>query len=197
MSTARYVVAVLVWVMLPPAVIYWLMLHPFVDFWRRRGKVVTFWSIGIVFVGLMVLLYGLRELVLVQEYGTHWVLWLAAATSYVISIAIEARCRKHLKWKTLAGVPEVEADQSERKLLDQGIYGRVRHPRYVAVMIAMLAMALFANYLAIWLLLGFTIASLYAVATLEERELVASMGERYEDYRRRVPMFVPKRANRQ
>ena len=77
-----------------------------------------------------------------------------------MSIAIEIQCRKHLKFKTLAGVPEVEADQAGRKLLDQGIYARVRHPRYVSVTFGMLAMNLFANYLALWILWPGTIVSL-------------------------------------
>ena len=192
MDTARYIVAVLVWIGLPPAIVYWFILHPFVGFWRKRGKAVTFLVLGVLFVGMGVGLYITRDLVLVREFGTHWSLWVAAAGAYVMSIAIEIRCRKYLKFKTLAGVPEVEADQAGRKLLDQGIYARVRHPRYVSVTFGMLAMNLFANYLALWILWPVTIVSLYAIATLEERELIASLGPKYEEYRERVPMFVPK-----
>ncbi len=192
MDTARYIVAVLVWIGLPPAIVYWFILHPFVGFWRKRGKAVTFLVLGVLFVGMGVGLYITRDLVLVREYGTHWSLWVAAAGAYVMSIAIEIQCRKHLKFKTLAGVPEVEADQGGRKLLDQGIYARVRHPRYVSVTFGMLAMNLFANYLALWILWPVTIVSLYVIALLEERELIASLGRVYEEYRERVPMFVPK-----
>jgi protein-S-isoprenylcysteine O-methyltransferase Ste14 len=56
----------------------------------------------------------------------------------------------------------------------------------------MLAMNLFANYLALWILWPVTIVSLYVIALLEERELIASLGRVYEEYRERVPMFVPK-----
>ena len=31
-----------------------------------------------------------------------------------------------------------------------------------------------------------------AVAAIEERDLVAHFGSQYEDYRRRVPMFIPR-----
>ncbi len=192
MDTARYIVAVLVWIGLPPAIVYWFILHPFVGFWRKREKAVTFLVLGVLFVGMGVGLYITRDLVLVREFGTHWSLWVAAAGAYVVSIAIEIQCRKHLKFKTLAGVPEVEVEQAGRKLLDQGIYARVRHPRYVSVTFGMLAMNLFANYLALWILWPVTIVSLYAIATLEERELIASLGPKYKEYRERVPMFVPK-----
>ena len=62
MDTARYVVATLVWIVLPPAVVYWFMLHPFIDFWRRRGKTLTFSLLTIVFVGGMVALYLTRDI---------------------------------------------------------------------------------------------------------------------------------------
>ena len=192
MDTARYVVAVLVWVALPPAIVYWLVVHPFVGFWRRLGKGPTFVALAIMFVATGFGLVLVRDWVLVREFGTHWGLWVAALVSYVTSVAIEIQCRKHLKFKTLAGVPEIERDQASRKLLDQGIYGRVRHPRYVSVTFGMLAMAFFANYLTIWLLIPATVVSLFLIATLEERELVASMGERYREYQARVPMFVPR-----
>ncbi len=191
MDTARYVVAVLVWVGLPPAIVYWLIVHPFVGFWRRRGKGPTFFALAIMFVGTGVGLALVRDWVLVREFGTHGGLWVAALVSYVISVAIEIQCRKHLKFKTLVGVPEIERDQPSRKLLDQGIYARVRHPRYVSVTLGMLAMAFFANYLTIWLLIPVTVVSLFLIAMLEERELVASMGDRYREYQARVPMFVP------
>ena len=193
MDTARYVIATLVWIALPPAVVYWFMLHPFIAFWRRRGKTLTFSLLTIVFVGMMVALYLTRDIVLAREFGTHWTLWVAAAASYGFSINLEVRCRKFLKFRTLAGVPEVDADQAGRQILDQGIYARVRHPRYVAVTFGTLAMTLFANYLALWVLFPLIIVSLYVVAVLEEKELVASMGSTYEEYRARVPMFVPER----
>ena len=41
MDTARYIVAVLVCIGLPPAIVHWLIIHPFVGFWRKRGKAVT------------------------------------------------------------------------------------------------------------------------------------------------------------
>lgn len=192
MDTARYIVAVLVWIGLPPAIVHWLIIHPFVGFWRKRGKAVTLAVVAGLFIVVGVALYLIRDLVLVREFGTHWSLWVAAAGAYVMSMGIEIQCRKHLKFKTLAGVPELEADQSGRKLLDQGIYGRVRHPRYVGVTFGVLAMVLFANYLALWILWPVTIVSLYVIVLLEERELIASLGRVYEEYRERVPMFVPK-----
>ena len=192
MDTARYIIAVLTWVGLPPAVIYWFIIHPFAERWRRLGVAKTMTIVFTIFVALAVALFLVRDLFLVREFSTHWTLWVAAAVSYLISVAIEVRCRKVLKFKTLTGVPELKEDQTERKLLNEGIYAKVRHPRYVSVTFGALAMALFANYLAVWIMVPALMLSLYLIAVLEERELVRSLGTVYEEYQRQVPMFIPR-----
>ena len=52
------------------------------------------------------------------------------------SVRIEIACRKHLKFKTLVGAPELARDGKGGELPSEGIYGRVRHPRYVGVIAA-------------------------------------------------------------
>ena len=89
------------------------------------------------------------------------------------------------------GVPELTADPTASKLLSEGIYGRVRHPRYVSVFFGTLAVAFFSNYLATWVLQLLMIPGLYLLAILEERELLDRFGEEYRLYMERVPRFVP------
>lgn len=69
------------------------------------------------------------------------------------------------------------------------IYMNVRHPLYIGWAIAFwatptmtLGHLLFAGVLTIYMGLA---------ALVEERDLVDHFGQQYEDYRRRVPMFVP------
>ena len=120
MDTARYVVAVITWAGFPPAVVYWFMIHPFAERWRGVGVRTTMVVVFSIFVALAAFLVFVRDYVLVTEFGTHWTLWVAAGVSYIIALGIERLCRKHLKFRTLTGVPELSVDQSARELLNEG-----------------------------------------------------------------------------
>lgn len=70
------------------------------------------------------------------------------------------------------------------------VYKLVRHPLYVGWALAFWATPtmtaghlLFAGVLTVYMVLA---------ARVEERDLVAHFGDQYADYRRRVPMFVPR-----
>jgi protein-S-isoprenylcysteine O-methyltransferase Ste14 len=69
----------------------------------------------------------------------------------------------------------------------------VRHPRYIAVLLGMFAVALFCNYLGLYVVVALTVPGLYVVAVLEERELLERFGTEYREYMERVPRFVPKK----
>ena len=99
---------------------------------------------------------------------------------------------EHRTFSVMAGAPELAAGGKGGKLLSEGLYARMRHPRYVAVILGVTAWALFTNYLVMYLLIPLTTIGLLLVASLEERELARRFGDEYADYRRRVPMFVPR-----
>ncbi|MGE5138577.1 MAG: methanethiol S-methyltransferase [Rudaea sp.] len=69
------------------------------------------------------------------------------------------------------------------------LYSRIRHPLYVGWATAFWATpTMTAGHLL--LAAGMTAYMLLAVV-FEERDLIAHFGRQYEEYRRRVPMFVP------
>ena len=115
-----------------------------------------------------------------------------AIVTAVISAWIAIIRRKQLTNRILAGVPELEKDGGG-VLLTEGIYGRVRHPRYVEVWVGTLAYAAFANYVGSWIVWLLTAPILHLVVLLEERELRDRFGAEYEAYEKRVPRYVPKR----
>lgn len=191
-DTVRYWVAVAIWVSLPPAIVYWHVLHPFVGLWRRLGKPLTFSLLAALYLGFAYLLWRVRGRALATEYGSEPLLWIPAALSYGTAAWIQTRIRKQLPFRVLSGAPELEADGHGGRLLETGLYARVRHPRYVAVILGVLGMALFANYLAAYAMVLLTVIGLLAVIRLEERELAARFGEPYDRYRARVPALLPR-----
>ncbi len=193
MDTARYVLAVLVLVAYPPPIAFWLITHPFIGFWRKLGPGWTYAILLPVLVAIGWGMWTIREPLLATEFGTNYGLWPVALIAYAISIVIEVKCRKQLAVTTLIGVPEFSKNPGGGKLLTGGIYGRVRHPRYVGAVFGALGTALLTNYLTTYVIAVLLIPVLYVIVVLEERELRARFGDAYVRYAERVPRFVPKR----
>jgi protein-S-isoprenylcysteine O-methyltransferase Ste14 len=192
MDTARHVVAVIIIVSFPPAFGFWLLAHPFMRFWRSLGPGLSYAIILCACIAGGVVTYRLRDSLLTVDYGTVPAFWPLAVLLYGLAIYIEIRVRRHLKRKILLGVPEFWSDTKPGRLLTEGPYARVRHPRYVAVMLAFVAWSLFTNYQAVYALLVLSVPVINLVAILEERELVDRFGEAYVRYRERVPRFIPR-----
>lgn len=191
MATVRYVFAVLSVVGLPPAVAWWYLVHPFIGFWRNVGVIRTLGTVGLLMGAAMVGLWFVREPLLGADLGTH--VWLLAPGAGLIIVAalMGARRRRYLTFRILSGVPELQHDAGT--LLTEGPYARVRHPRYLEVLVGMTGYALVANYAGVYLLTLLCAAALHGVVLLEERELLDRFGAAYEEYRARVPRYLPRR----
>jgi len=191
MNIARYIVALLVSTTFLPGVSFWFLIHPFIGFWRRQGPKITYTVVIAMLLAVATVLVLARGVLLETEYGTNYVLVALAGVFYLIAAAIELQCRKHLKFRILVGMPELVPEPATGKLLTAGIYGRVRHPRYVSAFFGVVAVALFSNYLAAYVIAGAMVPALYALTFFEERELHDRFGEEYAAYSRHVPKFVP------
>lgn len=75
------------------------------------------------------------------------------------------------------------------RLRTTGIYGWVRHPKYLFVLgILWLAPRMTINLFALYLIFSLY---LYVGTFFEERRLVREFGAEYAEYRRRVPRIIP------
>jgi protein-S-isoprenylcysteine O-methyltransferase Ste14 len=78
-------------------------------------------------------------------------------------------------------------------LVTSGPFGLVRHPIYLGFLMVAAGQALaFASWPALVVLLGGIVPSFLWRAGREERMLSRVFGERYERYRRRTPMIIPR-----
>ncbi len=83
------------------------------------------------------------------------------------------------------------------ELVTDGIYKYVRHPQYLGLIIITIGMLIqwpTIITIAMWPVL---VVMYYRLAKREEKEAIEAFGERYEEYKRRTPMFLPsiKRSN--
>jgi protein-S-isoprenylcysteine O-methyltransferase Ste14 len=192
MNTARYLVAVLMLVTTPIAVGLWYVIHPFARYWRRIGPG---WTYGILAVPAFLAgraLWVARDALLGPDLGTRPVLLAVIVPSPIAGAAIARSRRRQLTQRTLTGIPELSS-RDKGRLVTEGIYARVRNPRYLEFLVFVLAYVAFANHLGTWVLYALMFPVLHGVVLLEERELRDRFGAEYEEYCRRVPRYVPRR----
>jgi protein-S-isoprenylcysteine O-methyltransferase Ste14 len=191
LSLLRHALAWILVVLLPPAILYWFAVHPLAPFWRRVGG----WAgLAAGFATLIASAIGLASVaprLLVREYGFSWPLTAVALVLIVAAAVIQRRRKKYLTFRVLMGVPELTKEPAESRLFTEGIYSRIRHPRYVEVVLATTGYALVANYLAAYVVLAISIGLIYLLVLVEERELHARFGRAWEEYAARTPRFLP------
>ncbi len=196
MDTVRYHVTLLTLVTFIPGILFWPFAHGLVQSWRQLGLVLSYSVLGGILIVIGAGVFLLRQTLLAVEFGPPGWLCLPALLCFGAAVVVEVQCRKHLTLRTLVGIPELSPRPTNQPLLDQGIYARLRHPRYVVVILSICAVALFTNYLAVYLLCPLACMVLYGITLMEERELVERFGQVYEQYQQRVPRFVPRMPKR-
>lgn len=93
----------------------------------------------------------------------------------------------------LEGWRELHRARKEERLVTDGLYRIVRHPQYTGLFIA-----LFGEGIVHWptifsvVLFPIIVLAYYLLARSEERKMEEEFGEEYREYRRRVPMLIPR-----
>ena len=191
MTTFRHVLTLLMLMFMPGAVLFWFLVHPFIRFWRRLGlrrAMAIYYTLMVAFVAGVFLL---RKTLLAVDFGTNPVLIAVAVPMLAASIVLRRKISRHLRFSTLGGLPELAPESHPQPLLTEGIYSRIRHPRYVEALLVMASLALIANNLASYVNWIIGIPSVLLIVRIEERELRDRFGAEYDAYCARVPRFVP------
>jgi methanethiol S-methyltransferase len=189
----RYVLAVLSVITLPPGLFYWFVIHPWARQWRKLGPVRTYVIVLPVMVIFGALLFRVRARLLGADLGLRWILVAIGAVLYGISTWIAFQHWRHLSIATMIGIPELSpTGQRKGKLLNEGVYRVVRHPRYLSSGLAVIAVALFVDYVGVYVLIFLLFPLGYPLLLFEERDLVDRFGEEYRQYQREVPQIIPR-----
>ena len=78
------------------------------------------------------------------------------------------------------------------ELIDSGPYGLVRHPIYTGLILALIGTVLALDQWRGLLVIAIVFVTLWRKLRVEERFMLEAFGERYADYRRRVPALLPR-----
>jgi len=110
-----------------------------------------------------------------------WIFVMVASTIIIV---------QGLLWIT-RGWDQVYA--SGGKLVTTGIYSRMRHPQYSGIILVASGFLIQWPTLITMILFPFLVRMYYRLAMKEEKDVEKVYGQEYEEYRKNVPAFIPKR----
>jgi len=189
----RYSLGVLNVIVLPPGLLFWFVIHPWARGWRRLGPTRTYLIVLPPLVTLAAVLFRVRERLLGTDLGRNWSLISIALVLYGVTTWLELQYWRHLSIPTLIGIPELSrGEQRIGKLLKDGVYRTVRHPRYLSAGIGVVGNALVVNHVGMYGLILLLFPLGFVMLRFEERELANRFGEEYRQYQREVPQLIPR-----
>lgn len=182
---------VMMWPFIP---MFLIEVHFATNFWKKLG----FWTFFIVLLEWMPIgfaVYTFRGAILAHELILTTPFAILGFVLITAGALLHVWTAKLLGLKATIGYPEVktEADLEKRRIITSGPFSVVRHPSYWAHTMIIIGTFLITGILAVGLIAIVDLLIAYFVTTtLEERELVRSVGEVYLEYQKRVPKFFPK-----
>jgi protein-S-isoprenylcysteine O-methyltransferase Ste14 len=88
-------------------------------------------------------------------------------------------------------------DEIEAKLVTEGIYSYMRHPQYTGFILMTFGLLIHWATLPLLIMWPLLVRQYYRLAKMEEEEMFVKYGNRYREYKKKVPMFLPfQRTNR-
>jgi protein-S-isoprenylcysteine O-methyltransferase Ste14 len=183
--------ALLFLILLFPIPLFWMLIHPAIRFWRRFGNR-SFWMALPVWLVSGIVIVTLRGPLFASRFHRDGFTWLAGVSLLMVALWIDRQTRRVLGLRRLAGLPEMSPGRYPEGVVRAGIYGLIRHPRYLQYMLTLLSLGFLTGASGIFLLAIVSILLYQIVAPLEERELREHYGAHYESYARDVPRFLPR-----
>ncbi|MBE0511961.1 isoprenylcysteine carboxylmethyltransferase family protein [Candidatus Bathyarchaeota archaeon] len=99
-------------------------------------------------------------------------------------------------WLAIKGVRETTLKVAEthrtEKIVTRGVYSIVRHPQYLGGLLAHVGISFLLSAWYSLLSTPLMVVLVFLISKKEEEELIREFGNEYEDYKKRVPMLIPK-----
>lgn len=189
MDEFRYFLALVLVIIMPVVITFWVVIHGGSKQWRKRSPEMAYSFAGFFILIVILLVWSFRHKLIGADLGFNLLFLVVGAVLYIASFLLWKPVKKHLDFKTFAGVPEVTNTKID--LIRDGPFAIVRHPRYLMVTIGVIGWCMMSNYAGVYLIGLLSIAGLFLVVWLEERDLVMRFGDEYRAYQNEVPQLVP------
>ena len=99
-------------------------------------------------------------------------------------------------WLGIEGVNKTTLKVAEthraEKIVTSGVYSIIRHPQYVGGLLAHVGASFLLSAWYSLLLTPLMIVLVYVISKKEEEELIKEFGKEYENYKKKVPMLIPR-----
>ena len=85
----------------------------------------------------------------------------------------------------------LKKSEKESEMVTDGVFNIVRHPLYfgsILIFFSFIVLSYFILAFLVWLVICFFY---YFVSLYEEKLLIKRFGEKYKEYQKRIPMFIP------
>jgi len=188
----RYLFGIWNVTILPVGLLFWFVIHLWARSWRRIGSV-TYLIILPPLIALGGMLFRYRARILGADLGVSRILIAIAVILYAIMGWLEIKTWSQLSISIAAGIPEVTRHtQGKGRLLKDGSYRLVRHPRYLSAGIGVVGNALIINHVGMYVMILIVYPAGFVMLMLEERELIDRFGEEYRQFQREVPKIIPR-----
>ena len=142
MDPLRQFAAMMTVVVALPLFLSWLLIHPLASAWRKLGGF-TYIFVLLFLIGTI---SGINKLYNVQKdllyFETNSITVGLSVPCIIFALVMASFYYKHLDLGILIGLPEITKDNYPGKLLTEGIYSKIRHPRYVGAFFFVLGLAL-------------------------------------------------------
>lgn len=113
----------------------------------------------------------------------HWSRFVAGGLLLSVGYAIYYRARQYLGWKTMMGI--------RGEFVVTGVYRYIRNPMYVGDIALCLGFALICNSLLVYVVAVIGVILFFLTPFAEEPWLRDQYGAQYDEYRLKIPRFVP------
>lgn len=169
--------------------LFWFVIHPIAGRWQGMKQspyrlLLPLWAVMIG--ALASATWPWHAL---QIYSQPW-MWLPAFLLLLVGGNTYRRIVPEFGARNFTGETELRPQEHEQTLVTTGLHTRMRHPIYCAHLVMFTAWTLGSGLVVNFVLLALSLFATFPLMIwLEERELERRFGQRYREYKARVPLI--------